>query len=71
MITGLEKYVFVYLDDFLIFSKTMSEHIEHLRNILKRLNSFGFFINDEKCILGRKSVKFLGKVISCEGIEAQ
>ena len=68
VVQGLEGSIFAYLDDFLIFSKTLKEHLSHLDNILSRLSSFGFFLNREKCRLGKNSVDFLGYENSQNGM---
>ena len=45
----LGKFVIVYLDDNLIFSKTKEEHLEHIRQVLQRLKEEKFMINLKKC----------------------
>ena len=45
----LNRFVFVYLDDILIFSKTQSEHIFHVRQVLQRLMENKLFVKAEKC----------------------
>ncbi|GBG74783.1 hypothetical protein CBR_g19295 [Chara braunii] len=47
----LDKYVIVYLDDILIFSKTVEEHVAHLDKVLSLLRQHKFKINGEKCAL--------------------
>ena len=45
----LGKFVIVYLDDILIFSKTQEEHLEHIRQVLQRLKEEKLLINLKKC----------------------
>ncbi|GBG62761.1 hypothetical protein CBR_g32351 [Chara braunii] len=64
----LDKFVIVYLDDILIFSKTVEEHVAHLDKVLSLLRQHKFKINGEKCEFGRTRVLYLGHEISAEGL---
>ena len=59
------SFVFVYLDDILVASPTLAEHV---RIVLDRLSFAGLAINVEKCKFGASSVNFLGHSVSSEGI---
>ncbi|GBG72363.1 hypothetical protein CBR_g11941 [Chara braunii] len=65
----LDKFVIVYLDDILIFSKTVEEHVAHLDKVLSLLRQHKFKINGEKCEFGRTCVLYLGHEISAEGLK--
>ncbi|GBG78075.1 hypothetical protein CBR_g26012 [Chara braunii] len=66
----LDKFVIVYLDDILIFSKTVEEeHVAHLDKVLNLLRQHKFKINGEKCEFGRTRVLYLGHEISAEGLK--
>ncbi|GBG59091.1 hypothetical protein CBR_g24434 [Chara braunii] len=65
----LDKFVIVYLDDILIFSKTVEEHVAHLDKVLSLLRQHKFKINGEKCEFGRTRVLYLGHEISAEGLK--
>ena len=67
MIRGLESSVFYYLDDFIIFSKTIDEHVVHVRQLLERLDEYGMYIQIEKCHFCEPQVNFLGYQISENG----
>jgi Reverse transcriptase (RNA-dependent DNA polymerase) len=58
-----------YIDDIVIYSRTINEHFDRLRVVLGRLRSAGLKLKPSKCFLFRKSVGFLGHVVSGEGIE--
>ena len=58
----------VYLDDIIIFSNTWKEHLERLEHVLQRLREFKLVAKLSKCQFGRRSIKFLGHIISAEGI---
>ncbi|GBG63445.1 hypothetical protein CBR_g38065 [Chara braunii] len=65
----LDKFVLVYLDGILIFSKTVEEHVAHLDKVLSLLRQHKFKINSEKCEFGRTRVLYLGHEISAEGLK--
>ena len=58
----LNRFVFVYLDDILIFSK--SEHIQHVRLVLQRLLENKLFVKAEKCEFHVSTTTYLGFIIS-------
>jgi hypothetical protein len=62
------KYVFNYLDDLVIYPATVTEHKEHLREVLNRLQTAGFALNKEKVVLGAREVNYLGHYLSARGI---
>ncbi len=64
----LNIFVFVYLDDILIFSPTLQVHVQHVRRVLQRLLENRLFVKAEKCMFHAQSVTFLGSVVSAEGI---
>ena len=59
----------IYLDDIIIFSKTFEEHLERLDKVLTRLKSCNLKLAPEKCCFFTDKVKFLGHVVSRNGIE--
>ena len=63
---GLD-FAFIYLDDILITSSTMEEHLVHLQQVFERLSDFGLVINPAKCAFGRSSIEFLGHAVSAAG----
>lgn len=63
---GLD-FVYCYLDDFLVFSRSHSQHQEHLRQVFSRLRDYGMVINVSKCVFGAPEVTFLGYRISESG----
>jgi hypothetical protein len=64
----LDKFVMVFIDDILIYSKSEEEHAQHLRVILQRLRDHQLYAKFSKCAFWLKKVLFLGHVISTEGI---
>lgn len=65
----INKFVFVYLDDILIFSRSLTEHTSHVRKVLQRLLENQLFVKAEKCEFHRNSVSFLGYVVSAGTVE--
>jgi hypothetical protein len=65
---GHLPFVFTYLDDHLIASTTMEEHLEHLRIFFEILRDNGLTIKPSKCSFAVSSVKFLGHMVSESGV---
>ncbi len=59
----LNRFVFVYLDDILIFSKSHEDHVKHVRLVLQRLLENKLFVRAEKCEFHVSTVSFLGYVV--------
>jgi hypothetical protein len=64
----LDKFVMVFIDDILVFSKSKKEHEEHLQIVLQRLRDHRLYAKFSKCEFWLSEVQFLGHVISSEGI---
>ncbi|WVZ53891.1 LOW QUALITY PROTEIN: hypothetical protein U9M48_004778 [Paspalum notatum var. saurae] len=64
----LDKFVVVFIDDILIYSKTEAEHDEHLRLVLQRLREHMLYAKFSKCEFWIDEVRFLGHVVSKGGI---
>ena len=64
----LDRFVIVFIDDILIFSKSMEEHEEHLRLVFQILREKKLYVKFKKCEFWLDQVVFLGHVISKAGI---
>ena len=64
----LDKFVIVFIDDILIYSKNEEEHEAHLRQVLQRLSVEKLYAKFSKCEFWLNKVIFLGHVVSDEGI---
>ncbi|XP_058218354.1 uncharacterized protein LOC131329273 [Rhododendron vialii] len=66
----LRKFVLVFFDDILVYSKTWSNHLLHLNKTLSKLRDHQFFAKMSKCAFGQTQVEYLGHVISGQGVAA-
>ncbi|KAI3808232.1 hypothetical protein L1987_24181 [Smallanthus sonchifolius] len=64
----LDKFVIVFIDDILIYSKTKAEHEQHLRLVLDLLRKEQLYAKFSKCEFWLKEVQFLGHVVNDKGI---
>jgi len=64
----LDKFVIIYLDDILVYSKTKDEHVQHLRNVLSKLREHKLYAKIVKCEIMKNVVEYLGHFISDQGI---
>ncbi|WVZ88363.1 hypothetical protein U9M48_034893 [Paspalum notatum var. saurae] len=65
---GLDKYVIVFIDDILVYSKTIEEHEEHLRKVLEKLRSHQLYAKFSKCEFWLERISYLGHIITAEGV---
>jgi len=65
----LDKFVIVFIDDILIYSKNSEEHEEHLRMVLQILKGRQLYAKFSKCEFWLEQVQFLGHVISQGGVQ--
>jgi hypothetical protein len=64
----LRRFVLVFFDDILIYSKTWADHLRHLRAVLNELRRHQLFVKRNKCSFATSSVAYLGHVISAVGV---
>ena len=60
----LDKFLVVFIDDILIFSKTEEEHAGHIRSVLQKLREHKLYAKQSKYEFWLKEVSFLGHVVS-------
>jgi len=64
----LDKFVIVFIDDILVYSKNEEEHVEHLAAVLRLLREHQLYAKLNKCSFFQKKIHYLGHVVSKEGI---
>ena len=69
VLAGIEwKFCFVYLDDILVWSSSVEEHMEHLSIVFNCLCKAGLTLKPRKCSFAQTQVLYLGHVISVDGV---
>ena len=63
------KECVIFLDDIVVFSKTFDEHLERLGNVFQKIRESGMLLSRVKCNFCRPKARYLGHVISEQGIE--
>lgn len=58
----------VFLDDILIYSRTMEDHVQHLQQILETLRANKLYLKASKCTFAKSSLEYLGHIISDQGV---
>jgi len=66
----LRKFILVFFDDILIYSKDMNTHLVHLTKAITMLKQHQLFAKLSKCKFGCSEVEYLGHIISAEGVYA-
>jgi len=64
----LRKFVLVFLDDILIYSKSFTEHLKHLEQVLEVLQTSQLYLKQSKCSFAQTQLEYLGHIISAAGV---
>jgi hypothetical protein len=64
----IRKFVLVFVDDVLVYSKTLSDHVQHLKQVFRVLEQNQLFLKRNKCSFAQKSLEYLGHIISANGV---
>jgi len=62
-------FCYAYIDDILVASRSEEEHLQHLQILFNRLQEYGVVINPLKCTFGQSKIKFLGYLVTPNGIQ--
>ncbi|GBG75669.1 hypothetical protein CBR_g20296 [Chara braunii] len=63
----LDRFVLIYLDDILVYSRSLDEHVEHLRTVLERLRQAKYKANRDKCEFVQQELEYLGHYVTPQG----
>jgi hypothetical protein len=64
----LDKFVIVFIDDILVYSKSVEEHEQHLRVVLEKLRAHKLYAKFNKCEFSLEKISFLGHILTAEGV---
>jgi hypothetical protein len=64
----LDPYCFAYLDDIVVLGETFEQHLKVLQEVFRRLRAANLRLNPDKCQFGRRSLTYLGHVVTAAGI---
>jgi hypothetical protein len=65
----LRNHLLVFFDDFLIYSKTLEEHLHHVDQILTIMEDQSLYAKESKCEFGKTEVLYLGHIIGVKGVQ--
>jgi hypothetical protein len=65
----LDIFVVAYLDDILVFSQNETEHIEHIKKVLQKLDSADLQLKPKKCEFYKEEVEFLSFTVGVHGVK--
>ena len=70
ILRGLEyRFALIYIDDIIIFSKSIDEHLTHLEGVFRRLREANVKLNPKKCSsVVKQRIEYLGHVVTPEGL---
>ena len=69
ILRGLEyRLALIYIDDIIIFSASVDEHVIHLKEVFRMLRDANVQLNPKKCSFGKQRVEYRGQVVTPEGI---
>jgi len=64
----LRKFVLVFVDDILVYSPTLEDHVLHLQEVFTTLQQQGFLLKKSKCSFAQQKLEYLGHIISDQGV---
>lgn len=64
----IRKFVLVFFDDILIYSRSWADHLEHVKQVFQLLRTHKLVLKRSKCLFGTQTVAYLGHVISSDGV---
>ena len=65
----LRKFVIVFFDDILVYSRSEKEHTHHLATTLQILMDNEFYLKESKCHFGQQRIEYLGHIVTVNGVQ--
>ncbi|GET52314.1 retroviral-like aspartic protease 1 [Rhizophagus irregularis DAOM 181602=DAOM 197198] len=65
----LDKFMNVYIDDIIIYSKNWNEHLQHIKIVLEELRKTNMMLKLKKCEWAKKNVEYLGHIVGTDGLK--
>jgi transposase InsO family protein len=65
----LDRFLVIYLDDFLIYSDSLETHRQHVRQVMERMGKVELYLKPSKCQFHVQEVEFLGFIVGKEGVK--
>jgi len=62
------KFVLIFVDDILIYSKSYTDHVQHLQEVFEIISQHKFFLKPSKCSFAQQQLEYLGHIISAQGV---
>lgn len=65
----IDKFVIIYLDDILIFSSSLEEHVRHVKQVFEVLHREKLYLKLSKCEFGKASLNYLGYIVGAGSLK--
>lgn len=67
----MRKCVLVFMDDILVYNRTLEQHVQHLTQVFQIIRDHKFLIKKSKCAFAQQKIEYLGHIISSQGVSTE